>query len=459
MTKTVAIVGAGPAGLTAARAALEFGLSPTIFEKSSSIGGLWNELKGVMWNGMTTNLSYRTCSFSDHPWPRGTPDFPSGPQVGKYLRDYSDRFQLGIRTQFRTAVCNIARRENGWIVRTSSSWKPSFFDYVIIASGFFSNPYIPRLKDKASFEGRLTHSSTYYSADYSADHFKGQNVVVVGNAFSGAEIASDLAGKAGSVTNLIRSPYWILPRYFSGAVPLDRVLYNREGPEASAHLSPNEKNNLTRAFFRESFGNPGDAHPDLTPDLDDAAPLRAAVAPTYLEKVRSGSIRIHKGEIERLVKSGLIVNPAAIIPADSIICATGYRTTLPYLDRSILRTLQYRADDPVQPLILHKATIHPDLPGMAFVGMYKGSYFGVMEMQAQWAAALFSGKVAYPARAAMEDGLQSELALRKMKPRPQFPHGDYVQFYDSIAGETGRQWRDPFKSEPPSLSPLTGSRP
>jgi dimethylaniline monooxygenase (N-oxide forming) len=40
--KKVAIIGAGPAGLTSAKYALQYGLMPTLFEKSNQIGGLWS---------------------------------------------------------------------------------------------------------------------------------------------------------------------------------------------------------------------------------------------------------------------------------------------------------------------------------------------------------------------------------------------------------------------------------
>ncbi len=38
---TVAIIGAGPAGLVSAKEAKAHGLNPTVFEKGSTVGGLW----------------------------------------------------------------------------------------------------------------------------------------------------------------------------------------------------------------------------------------------------------------------------------------------------------------------------------------------------------------------------------------------------------------------------------
>lgn len=67
---------------------------------------------------------------------------------------------------------------------------------------------------------------------------------------------------------------------------------------------------------------------------------------------------------------------------DDIILCTGFSPSLDFLDTSLLTTLQYDRNDSLQPLILHRELIHPDVPGLYFVGMYRGSYFATMELQA-----------------------------------------------------------------------------
>lgn len=41
MSQRVAVIGAGPSGLTSIKSCLEEGLEPTCFESSEDIGGLW----------------------------------------------------------------------------------------------------------------------------------------------------------------------------------------------------------------------------------------------------------------------------------------------------------------------------------------------------------------------------------------------------------------------------------
>ena len=71
------------------------------------------------------------------------------------------------------------------------------------------------------------------------------------------------------------------------------------------------------------------------------------------------------------------------------------------------------------------------------VGLYHGPYFGIMELQARWAAALLSGTVAPPTAEEAAEGLARELEIRDRMPRPQFPHGEYVAFADELAAAIG----------------------
>jgi dimethylaniline monooxygenase (N-oxide forming) len=86
---------------------------------------------------------------------------------------------------------------------------------------------------------------------------------------------------------------------------------------------------------------------------------------------------------------------------------------------------------------------------MAFVGMYRGPYFGVMELQARWTCAVLSGQLAPPSLAAQRTGLAQARAVRTRLPRPQFPYADYVGLADAIALELGvlpdleELWEDP----------------
>lgn len=92
-SKTVAVIGGGPAGLVSAKHLLDAGLTPTVFTRSPRTGGMWDLESPLCWSSMRTNLSNYTCVFNDLPWPpEGTLDFPTHRQMGAYLLEYATRF-------------------------------------------------------------------------------------------------------------------------------------------------------------------------------------------------------------------------------------------------------------------------------------------------------------------------------------------------------------------------------
>ena len=103
-SKTVAIIGAGPAGLIAARKLLTLtSFSFTIFEKAARVGGLWDR-ESFIHPDMMTNFCRFTGGFSDFSWEsvdlgRHAPVYPRAWMVERYLQEYGklipeDRFEF-----------------------------------------------------------------------------------------------------------------------------------------------------------------------------------------------------------------------------------------------------------------------------------------------------------------------------------------------------------------------------
>src|SRR3954470_15984898 len=90
----VAVVGAGPGGLAAAKHALEAGFETTVFEASDDLGGQWHATAAHsgIWPGVHTNTSPAMTAFSAPPPPPHHPLHPAAEQIHAYLRDYAERF-------------------------------------------------------------------------------------------------------------------------------------------------------------------------------------------------------------------------------------------------------------------------------------------------------------------------------------------------------------------------------
>lgn len=420
--RTVAIIGAGPSGLAAAKSAIECGLKPVVLEKSSQIGGLWKPKSGSVWETMHTNISYHTCQFSDFAWKKDVQDFPNQEEVNEYLDAYAGTFKIPPYIQFNSEVQRISMAEDKWRVEWLNDKNPQAetFDHVLVCTGIFSKPFIPQIPGMEAFQGKVMHAQDYKNPG----SFKDMHVAVIGSAFSGCEIAAELTRTAAQVTNFMKRPVWILPRYLPEK-PLDLVFYSRAAAARSQGVAPEVLNERKNGWFQNLCKQQKELCPDLEVTAPPTAPPFVTISDTYVEAVANKRIEVKLGPIEQLDN------------LDAIVFCTGYQAAFPFFDDKIKQVLGFQPDDQLQPLILHKTVFHPDLPNMAFVGMNRGPYFGTMELQARLACMTFGGQIPSPTLEEMQKGIEEELEIRERRPRPQFPHGDYVAFSDSLAREIG----------------------
>lgn len=254
--KTVAIVGAGPNGLHAARWALACGLQPTIFEKAGrqkrnatveemeadaleAIGGAWRGNRdadpGAMWPGMhTVSNRFALNLFHKYPLPPSTQcdtqRFPDGcyhrfEEIRSYLRDVAKDMDLQKYVRIGHEVAHITRLpKDRWSLKvcirydyeagTNSNTSESFdFDCLIITVGAFHFPYTPDFKNVSSFRAR--HLFLHARDFPGAAHFEGKRVLVIGGSFTGLQLAAELIfeTKSTQVFHVVRRPLWIDDRY------------------------------------------------------------------------------------------------------------------------------------------------------------------------------------------------------------------------------------------------------
>ena len=116
MAGHVAIIGAGPAGIAAARWLKARGFDPMLIEAHDGIGGQWNgsnPLSGV-WPEMRTNTARITTAFSDLDYPADVAVFPRNQEVLAYLRHYAQMFDLVEKVRLGTRLTRLEQVEGGY---------------------------------------------------------------------------------------------------------------------------------------------------------------------------------------------------------------------------------------------------------------------------------------------------------------------------------------------------------
>src|SRR5262245_1269673 len=136
---SVAVIGAGAAGLVACKALADRGVPTVCFEASDDVGGLWyfrNPTgRSAAYRSLHVNISHPWLSFRDHPFPEDLPDFPHHTHVHTYLRDYAETFDLRRQIRFETAVERATRLpEGGWELRLSGG-ETQRFDALVVCNG------------------------------------------------------------------------------------------------------------------------------------------------------------------------------------------------------------------------------------------------------------------------------------------------------------------------------------
>ncbi len=437
---TVAIIGGGLSGLASCKSALECGMDPTVLEKGSMIGGGWSR-EGFTPEGMQTNISRYTCMFSDFEWKEGTPDFPTQKEFEEYLFNYATTFKIHPHVYLNSNVTKIFQShlkkwKVEWVNNGFSVTKD--FDYVIVCTGIFSKAAIPNIPGINSFKGHICHSKEFKKPDI----FQNKSVVVIGNAFSGCEIAANIAEKTDRVIHAYKRAIWVIPRCLSSSstnksIPGDLLFYSRAANKNSAS-STTEQMNIKKNTWFKSVSKQGSVSEALTITGSLSIPPFVAISDTYLEQIGNKRIQLKQGVIEKIEGDKIYFQDLSWVATEAIVFCTGYRTSLPFFDNDILKTLGYQEEDQFQPLLLHKTVFPPpSLPNLAFVGLYRGPFVGAVELQSRWVCMAFSQKISLPSSEEITNGIQEELNIRKMSPRPQFPHGNYVGFCEDLAKQIG----------------------
>ncbi|KAK1420134.1 hypothetical protein QVD17_21484 [Tagetes erecta] len=353
----VAVIGAGVAGLTAARELQRESLQVVVFEKSHQLGGIWaydsrleSDLLGVdpkrdvvhssLYKSLKTNLPRELMSFTNFKFcekvysdPRM---FPGHEEVLMFLRDFASHFEVTKLIRFNTMVTRVEVVDSSntkFVVESNTNGVNSveLFDAVVVCNGHNSEPRLPMdIPGIETWSRKQMHSHNYRVPE----PFRDEIVVVIGSGPSGVDIAKEIAMVAKEV-----------------------------------HMS--SRSSLVKLGKSDKFNN-----------------------------------MWHHPEIKCISRDGLIIfQDGFSIYADTILHCTGYKIQVPFLNTNGIVRVEDKRIGP-----LYKHVFPPQLaPRLSFVGIPDQSFpFLIIECQSRWIAHTLSGKVSLPS----EDEMLSEVVKR-----------------------------------------------
>ncbi|OJI99930.1 hypothetical protein ASPVEDRAFT_51218 [Aspergillus versicolor CBS 583.65] len=248
---SVAVIGSGPAGISALKALHDEKAFETIrlFERRDGPGGTWNydavpqQFPGTyseghgpfqkpstfpqktspatppdattptaMYSWLDTNVPAELMAFTHTPIPdanspisieRYGAENATRPYhvVAQYLFDLLKKYHGNV--SFNTTVVSVEKIETGkWRLtlrrlevhgtEASDIWSQEEFDAVVVATGQYSLPFLPRISGLDEVVKTHPEALEHVNAYRSPDHYVGKKVVVLGGSFSAGDVVGDI---------------------------------------------------------------------------------------------------------------------------------------------------------------------------------------------------------------------------------------------------------------------------
>ncbi|PTR24145.1 putative flavoprotein involved in K+ transport [Rhodococcus sp. OK519] len=339
----VLVVGAGHSGLALAAQLGVLGVRTLLVDRADRVGDNWR--------GRYDSLVLHDAVWSNHlpfmPFPSNWPVFTPKDKMGDWLEIYSRAMELNVWNRSEIVESTFDPDSRRWTVvvdrdGTRRTLRPQ---HLVLATGLSgTEPVMPTIAGAEDFAGELLHSSDYRTGPGR----RGTRTVVIGTGNSGHDIAQDLHESGGDVTLVQRGPTHVV----SG-----QALSNQARRRYSEHTSTEVADLLDAstarldpqfvAGLRMGVGLLADHDRDLLDGLTasgfthDSGPDGTGVMMLFLTRnggyyidvgaspmIVDGRIGLVSGSIDRLVADGLVMSDGTHVPADTIVCATGFRGIL-----------------------------------------------------------------------------------------------------------------------------------
>jgi cation diffusion facilitator CzcD-associated flavoprotein CzcO len=318
----IAIIGAGPVGISAARALKKHSIAYDQFEATSAVGGNWHH--GV-YDSAHIISSKKTTEFPDYPMPHDYPEFPSAAQMLAYLNEYVRHYELDKEIELECRVESVSPTSDGlWQVelarKNGQVSETRIYEGVIVCNGHHWQKRWPTYE--GTFAGELIHSKDYRSSAQLAD----KRVLVIGGGNSACDIASEAARVGRSAHLSLRRGYWFLPKTFYG-VPTAELL-TTPLPVWMQRIYLSFLLNIVVGDYRKyGLQKPDhrifDHHPTINTEV--------------LHYLKHGKIKAQK-DLKKFVDLEAEFVDGTKEEFDIVVCATGFDVSMPFLAPGLIET-------------------------------------------------------------------------------------------------------------------------
>ncbi|NIZ90901.1 flavin-containing monooxygenase [Kineococcus rubinsiae] len=448
----IAVVGAGPSGLSTAAVLQQFGHDVVVFEKAPDVGGVWSATRA--YPDVATQDDRVSYAFSDVPHAGDAPVHPTGAHVRAYLERYAQAKGIAAHVRCGTRVVAAAPGpDGGWLVDVVDAAGPArhAVDWLVVASGVFSTPHVPAWPGRAEFEaagGRVVEPTQLGDGAVLA----GRDVVVVGWGKTACDVAVATARTARSTTVVARAVRWKIPKRIVGGLTFRHLLLTRLGehvmaPERTSPAArllavgslPLRRASLwwlEQVIARRTGLRAVGLLPDVRLPQSDSL-----VTDGFFEAVAQGRVAVRR---ERSVAAlevvdgvpGVRLSDGARVPADVVVAATGFDQELSVFGPAVQAALL--DEDGV--LALHRRILPLDVPQLAFAG-WGNTYRSPLsaEVGAVWLAGHLAGVVPLPGRAEFlrtAERYHLTHAQAAAHGQPQLPSGSFAAL-DQLLDDLG----------------------
>ncbi|HFD11649.1 MAG TPA: dimethylaniline monooxygenase, partial [Crenotrichaceae bacterium] len=388
--KTAIIIGAGSAGLIAAKELKEQGIAVTILDSNPRIAGIWSNLP---WNTYTLTSSKWVTEYGCYPMPESYADFVTNQDMIDYLVSFADHFQLTSLIHYNVQVKSINKNSDQTFDVVTNHGNHEHVDFVVVCTGLHGTPSIPEFDGINDFKGEVIHSSKYKNAN----DFKHKNVLCIGMGESGVGLISELAPETEKLV-VSSSGVAVTPRVVKGSQnPFDQMQFWQIGRHMIGYQElltsglswfyrkiPRtlKKINITLNLkFYSDYGVKFEEYEKWFPQALVPHHFHIKFWPKPMIENISGNLTrtsappddifylmksdqiTPKGSVKSFDANGVFFEDGSYEKVDTVILNTGYKPGVCSIE--FPNQWQYNHLD------LFKGCIHPDMPHLAFVGMVR----------------------------------------------------------------------------------------